>query len=727
MSENTKSTDEYVNLWLAAELNRMWLLAERVLRTLQKAQLRPQYGHPAVAEVEGILAARRVTRLGPKAGSKPDEPKALDKAIIKAEAEVGPARTKAPIGHLIANLGLRPLEVETLVTTMAPHIDAPLSQLFSVLRGDKNNRHGVDLALIAQIHRHRRADRLLLLDAVDPSRPLLRWGLIDVVSSESMQSFGSMTHRAIRPTFSLLAMLCRTGQLDPLLARSTTIINAEPTLDDLTLDDESRSRIQAVCDSAATARSEGQLDANPWLLIWGPDGVGKKTIASRIAAYAGKSLITFDTTGLDAGSFPELFLRVQCAALVRDAMLFIGPLATQLSKDGAVELVRRVSDYPGMLAIGVETMEAPRLATEHSIQEMKLSVPPEPLRAQLWNSSLPTKERDPSVRLESLALGFKLTPGEIKGVVAESRNIASGEKRQVTHSDLRSGVERRMRNNLGEMARRLEVTMEWSDLVLPEQDMARVNEFISRKLNRQKVYESWGFGSRVGYGKGLIALFSGPPGTGKTMLAQLIAKALDLDIYQVDLAQVLSKWVGETEKQLAKVFDQAERAHAVLLFDEADSLFAKRTEVRSSNDRYSNLVVNYLLQRLEQYDGVAVMTTNKEAQLDDALQRRLTMHLHLDIPDVPERERLWRSFIPKGAPVEDNLDFRKLAESFELSGGYIKNAAVRAAFLAAAKKIPISIPLLELASGLELEDMGRVVVRGGDIGLMRSHFDFADA
>jgi len=211
----------------------------------------------------------------------------------------------------------------------------------------------------------------------------------------------------------------------------------------------------------------------------------------------------------------------------------------------------------------------------------------------------------------------------------------------------------------------------------------------------------------------LIALFSGPPGTGKTMLAGLIARSLDLDLYQVDLGQVVSKWVGETEKQLGKVFDQAERAHAVLLFDEADSLFAKRTEVSSANDRYGNMAVNYLLQRLEQYSGVAVLTTNNDTSLDEALQRRLTLHLYLELPEVEERERLWKSFLPSRAPVRRDIDFRALANEFELSGGYIKNAAVRAAFLAAAHGAPIGMELLRLASALELEDMGRVVWNRG--------------
>ena len=261
------------------------------------------------------------------------------------------------------------------------------------------------------------------------------------------------------------------------------------------------------------------------------------------------------------------------------------------------------------------------------------------------------------------------------------------------------------------MARRIHVSANWSDLVLGQEATDRIKEFIGRSKHAHRVFSEWGFGQRLGYGKGMIALFSGPPGTGKTMLAGIISKELDLDVYQVDLAQVVSKWVGETEKQLGRVFDQAERAHAVLLFDEADSLFAKRTEVKSSNDRYGNLAVNYLLQRLEAYSGVVVMTTNKEASLDEALQRRLSLHLHLDIPEVEERERLWRSMLPSKAPSARNINFKALAKDYEISGGYIKNVALRAAFLAAETGIQIHMGLLRRAAALELEDMGRLVSR----------------
>jgi len=717
---------ELAERWLSVELNRVWLLAERMLRAMQMAQVRPQPHHPSLAEVEGALTARRVARLGQAAAAQVEDDHALTRAITDAEHKLVELRRAAPIGRLIDHLALRPLEVETLVTSMAPHIDASLAEIFNVLRGP-GSRRGTDLALLAQLLRLKRPDRVALLDAVDPDRPLLRWQLIQVLPAEALESFGSLTHRAIRPTFDLLSGLCGRGQLAPELSRCVTIVEERASLDDLELEDAQRASIAAVCDSYR-APSDKPM---PWLLLWGPAGVGKKTIAGKLAAHAGRPLVAFNPTVLDRGTFDDLFRRAEREALIRGAVLYVGPLVPELLADGARELTRRLFDFGGILVMGIDAMEPPRVRSEHPIQELAVGLPSESARLRLWQRALPEARRGADVGLPQLATAFKLTPGEIVRTAEEALAIAKRDRdRPVSHAELRTGVDRRLRNELGELARRLQVAVSWRDLVLPEQDMERVREFISRKKFGDQVYNAWGFGERAGYGKGMIGLFSGPPGTGKTMLAGLIAQALDLDLYQVDLAQVVSKWVGETEKQLGKVFDQAERAHAVLLFDEADSLFAKRTEVKSSNDRYGNLAVNYLLQRLEQYSGVAILTTNKEASIDEAVQRRLSLHLHLEIPEVEERERLWQSFIPARAPIHPDIDFRFLAENFELSGGYIKNAAVRAAFLAAAQEVPIDMSILRRASALELEDQGRLVWGSGEAREVVETgpvvFDFAD-
>jgi SpoVK/Ycf46/Vps4 family AAA+-type ATPase len=245
--------------------------------------------------------------------------------------------------------------------------------------------------------------------------------------------------------------------------------------------------------------------------------------------------------------------------------------------------------------------------------------------------------------------------------------------------------------------------------VLREDIIDRIIELLSVVQYERVVMDQWGFARRFSYGRGLSALFSGAPGTGKTMIAGLIAKELGLELFRVDLSRVVSKWVGETEKNLGTAFDEARNARAILLFDEADALFGKRTEVRSSNDRYANLETNYLLQRIEAFEGIVLLTTNRDTQIDEAFRRRLRFRIEFPTPEAGEREQLWRSMIPEAAPLADDVDFHRLAERFQMTGGYIKNAAMRAAYLAATSQSKtITQAVLERAAALEWEEMGKL-------------------
>jgi SpoVK/Ycf46/Vps4 family AAA+-type ATPase len=213
----------------------------------------------------------------------------------------------------------------------------------------------------------------------------------------------------------------------------------------------------------------------------------------------------------------------------------------------------------------------------------------------------------------------------------------------------------------------------------------------------------------LGLSRGVSALFSGAPGTGKTMAASVISSELGLELFRVDLSAVVSKWVGETEKHLARIFDEAEDAEALLLFDEADSLFGKRTEVRGANDRYANLEVNYVLQRMEQFGGVSVLTTNQESGIDSAFMRRLNFRIRFPEPDVEEREALWRVLLPPGLDLEGGEELRRLAETFEMTGGHIRNAIVRAAVIAAREGREVRAKDLWTGAYREYVELGKVM------------------
>jgi SpoVK/Ycf46/Vps4 family AAA+-type ATPase len=237
---------------------------------------------------------------------------------------------------------------------------------------------------------------------------------------------------------------------------------------------------------------------------------------------------------------------------------------------------------------------------------------------------------------------------------------------------------------------------------------SQIAELITSIRYQSQVMERWGFGRKMASGRAVSALFGGPPGTGKTMVATLIAKELGLELFRVDLSRVVSKWVGETEKNLGRAFDEAKTSQAVLLFDEADALFAKRTDVKSSNDRYANLEVNYLLQRLEAFEGVVLLTTNNQSSIDDAFRRRLRFRIEFPAPDADERELLWRAMLPPEVPVASDVQFAALAERYEMTGGFIKNAVVRAAYLAAGAHLAGLTNEVLRAAQLEWEAMGHL-------------------
>jgi SpoVK/Ycf46/Vps4 family AAA+-type ATPase len=244
------------------------------------------------------------------------------------------------------------------------------------------------------------------------------------------------------------------------------------------------------------------------------------------------------------------------------------------------------------------------------------------------------------------------------------------------------------------------------DLVASPSTVALIEEVIAFARVRHVVFDNWGFGTRSR--GGLKVLFSGPPGTGKTMSAEIIAAELDLDLFRIDLSSVVSKWIGETEKNLKSVFDQADANGGVLLFDEADALFGKRTSnVSSSNDRHANMEINYLLQRMEAFEGVCLLTTNIETGIDDAFKRRLNFRVRFETPDDKERARLWRLMIPPQAPC-GALDFAEVAGAFALTGGNIRNAAIRAAVLAAHAGVPLSTDHLLEAAAREYGELGRI-------------------
>ncbi|MBA3464916.1 MAG: ATP-binding protein [Deltaproteobacteria bacterium] len=679
-----------IERWLDVELDRLWLIGERRLRRMQCSGV-DFSASPAFRAIEALLAARRDRPI--------ESPSArlieIERALAACTDPLWTARAAAPIGALVTRLALSSLELDTLVATFAPLVDPPLADLFALV----HSRRGVDLGLLGELFELDRRRRLALLATVDADRPLVRWSMLSLDGSGS--SATPVTHRQLQVSPDVISTLSSGRELPSGLLPYATLRTARPELDDLILAAPLRRELEAIASGFAVTKDTSKL---PWVVLWGPSGAGRREIATRIAAASGRDALVFDPSN---GNEAEVLARLHLAqreALIRGAALVVGPIPENLAQP-ITEALRR---YPELAFLVMTGTHAPKIATDRALHEIALGPLCHADATQLWARAMESISAG-ELDLGSLIDGYRLTPGDILQAVKTADASARAQARAVRVADLRLGVELRLRTQLGDLVERVEGTHSWSDLVLPDADLDRLFEFLGRKRHASVVYEKWGLANRIRYGKGMIALFSGPPGTGKTMVAGVIASELSMDLYRVDLSQVVSKWAGETEKQLAQIFDIAERTQAVLLFDEADSLFAKRGSTEGGNDRFANLTVNYLLQRLERYPGVAVLTTNKEESLDEALQRRLSLHLRLQLPEVAERRRLWRSFLPDQLPGASTIDVDWLANRFPLAGGSIKNAAVRAAFLAAGDGQPLDLAVVVASVERELDDMGRVV------------------
>ncbi len=313
---------------------------------------------------------------------------------------------------------------------------------------------------------------------------------------------------------------------------------------------------------------------------------------------------------------------------------------------------------------------------------------------------------------DELAAKFRFSPRQIRSACEQAEGLAQLDGERVpSRRLLHRCCYRQAVHKLGDLATKISPAYTWEDLVLPQEQKRLMQHACGHIRYRHQVGYGWGFEKKVSYGWGLSILFAGSPGTGKTMCAQIIANELDMEIYKINLSQIVSKYIGETEKNLRAVFTEAKHASCILFFDECDALFGKRSEVKDSHDRNANVEVAYLLQQIEEYDGVCILATNLMGNIDAAFMRRITYVVRFPFPDPPSREAIYRGMLPDRAPVSDDIDWKFMAEKFELSGGHIKNIVLSAAFMAAGENVPISMRHMLRAGVNEMKKNEIVVVR----------------
>jgi len=589
-----------------------------------------------------------------------------------------------PLTELARDLGLDELDRRLLVLIAAPTFWGELTRLYGILANDER-RAPCDEQLLVQMCGT--SERSAITHALDRDRPLVKHGLVQVATDRA-RPFATVS---VDP---LVLRILRGDPLDVELDRGVELAPPAPALETLIAP---RPALRRVLD--ALARPEPSVR----IVVCGRVGSGRRSIVGALAARAGRRVGT-----VDAG----LYLREQrldrlATVLRRTALRGWIPLvdglehADEPTRAAVLEIVR---DHPGPLALRIPhgaTLRLPASYLELDLPALTIGQGADHWQARLGAAGIAIEDVD------TLAARFRVGPGVIDRCVE-----SLGERSEDPLHDVEHAMRRHLASRLGEVATRVDRLPTWSQVVLPEDIEDSVLELIARIRFQRTVYDTWGFDQIMTTSRGVTALFQGPPGTGKTLVAGAIANELGLDLYRIDVSRVMSKWIGETEQNLAKAFAAAEESQAILLFDEADSLFAKRTEVKSSNDRYANTEVNYLLQRLDSFEGIAILTTNFGSSIDAAFKRRLSFRLTFPFPDDETREQLWKAHLPARLPRAGELDLRDLARRFRMSGGYIRNAALRAAFLAAEERCGLTQDHLERAIRAEFREIGNLADTG---------------
>ncbi len=631
------------------------------------------------AQVDALLEGPSGPLVPPEAAA--DE--APGRAEVEADADVWEAAGgTVRLRGLARSFGLAPIDVDLLLVALAPDLDPRFERLYGYLHDDISRRRasvGLAIELAAAAPRpgvHPARHRL------SPSAPLVARGLLLVEDPDRP----SLT-RSLRVPDRITAHLLGDDAPDPLveglLAEAVDLPGAE-----------------------AEVMARGLAGGVRLVYIRERPGSSGRSLARSAFALDGRSSLALDLARLGPGDDVVAVARAAAReASLRGAGLIAGPVEAVLDRGpGAVraftEAPTTVALVGGRLFDPVWSRDVPLVLDAPALSVAQ--------RHELWVGSVGDHAPvsfDPAV----VTLAFRLGPEHIVRAARSAvyASIAAG--RPPTTADIASGARAQNAAGLERLARRIVPGYRWADLVLPPLVGAQLREITARARHRDRVVGQWGIGQRSGRSLGITALFAGDSGTGKTMSAEVLAGDLGFDLYVIDLSTVVDKYIGETEKNLDRIFTEADRVNGVLLFDEADALFGKRSEVKDARDRYANVEVAYLLQRMESFDGIAILTTNLRANLDEAFTRRIDAIVDFPLPEEEYREALWRRNLPESVPQDPDIDLGFLARRFKLAGGDIRNICVAAAYLAATVDRPVSMGDLIRATEREYRKLGRLM------------------
>jgi ATP-dependent 26S proteasome regulatory subunit len=720
----TKQPAAYANSWehLAWELQRLDLLIRLQLlrqRRRQPASLLDQFRGLVVTETEvtSLLAdpAEPVDEDEGVIESRPEEGR-LVAALTQLETDIGARRALSekekpslPLASLAALFQLTSFQQNVLLLALAPQLDRKYEKLYAYLQDDVTRKAPtVDLAMTLFLDTHNQ--RLEARSAFDPGAALLKFKLLQIPENESETA--PLLSRQLKLDDRMVNFFLDRSRVDARLERAVRLVHTQDDAASRSLMDKNQQFVRTF------VQSNFDEETNENLVVYcrGACRAEKEAFAEAIAGDLKQKLLIADLAQLIEGPLPfeEALWFVGREALLQPAVLCLenfDSLTTEdLNSQTRLKLVLDVMKACCRQAFlfGRRAWQPRGLLNQSIFVDLYFPTPGDGDRKQLWES-IPEQFAD-DVDFGALASKFHFTRTQIQDACIAAGDLArlrAPEDSKVGMADLEAACRAQSSQKLASLTKHVKPIYTWNDIVLPENVLAQLREICQCLSYRYRVLGEWGFGRRLSLGKGVNALFAGPSGTGKTMGTEIIANELGMDLYKIDLSGVISKYIGETEKNLDRIFAAAEETSAILFFDEADALFGKRSEVRDSHDRYANIEISYLLQKMEEYEGLAILATNLRQNMDDAFLRRLQFVVEFPFPDEYHRKRIWQVLFPAEAPREQ-IEFDFLASQFRFAGGNIKNIVLGAAYLAAADGGRITMNHVMRATSRECHKIGRV-------------------